>query len=112
MNDFLVSTPIKNDHCPKCQGNIYKALVDGFEVKVEPKRLNLLEEATLRLSEPKARIFQTFGIVNPELQRRTAWHIAKDDPRVKVFIEHRCDRLIARAFEEFFPNQVTTEMEF
>ena len=86
------------------------ALVNGFEVKVEPKRLNLLEEVQFRLEG--ARIFQTLGIGRIELQPRTAYLIAKDDPRAVVLVEHNCERLIARAFEDFFAKPNKQEMEF
>lgn len=89
----LVSTTAEASECPKCHRGIWIALVNGFEVKVEPTPLNLSEEVVLRMESPKTRIFQTMGIGGKfELQSRSAWHITKGDAKAIALPEHDCKR--------------------
>ena len=109
---YLVSTPAKPAECKRCNRGIWVALVNGFEFKVEPTPLDATEEILLRLAEPKTRIFQTFGGVGFELQTRTAWHITKSDPRVKVLPEHDCKRNDPGIIIDFFRPKQTENGDF
>jgi hypothetical protein len=64
------------------------AQVFGFETKVEPNPLNLVDEVTARMQGRK--IYQTFGTAEPILVRRSMWHIANIDPHALVLVAHDC----------------------
>ena len=87
--DFLINSVAKLTQCRRCQGWIYVAHVNGFETKVEPNPLKLDEEVALRLTG--STIYQTLRSgAGFELQRRTAYHIEKADPREVALAVHDC----------------------
>jgi hypothetical protein len=83
--------------------------VFGFETKVEPNPLNLVEEVKARIEGRK--IFQTFGTVEPILVRRSMWHIANIDPHTKVLVAHDCKRPTYFEPQPLFESQVSTHSE-
>lgn len=116
MTDFLrqhlISTPAKPSECPRCKKGIWVAVVNGFTVKVDPTPLDTRQEILLRLAKPTVKIFQTFGTVAFELQKRTSWHITKGDPTVKVLTEHDCDGDDPGIIIDFFATPQSVKGEF
>lgn len=116
MTDFLrqhlISTPAKPGQCPRCQKGIWVATVSGFIVKADPRPLEIREEILLRLAKPKVKIYQTFGTIAFELQKRTSWHITKADPKVKVLAEHDCNGDDPGIIIDFFAKPEITKGEF
>jgi len=90
MTEFLISTPPRPELCLRCKGWILVCYVFGFETKVEPNPLNLMDEVKARLEGRK--IYQTFGTVEAILVSRSMWHIVNVDPHTKVLVAHDCKR--------------------
>lgn len=111
-HQHLVSTRAKPSECGRCHRGIWVGLVNGFEFKVDPTPLEPRDEIMIRLQSPKTRIFQTFGGVGFELQHRTAWHITKGDPRVKVLAQHDCNRNDPGIIIDFFRPEQNEEKPF
>jgi hypothetical protein len=88
MAESFISTRPFPKLCLRCKGWILECFIDGFETRLEPTPLNLAEELKFRIEG--RRIFQTLGIVEPILVKRTDWHIANVDDRAKVLAVHSC----------------------
>ena len=90
MNEYLVSTPVKADECPKCHESVLTALVNGFAVVADPIPKTASEEVMLRLEGVRFWQSLSLGEQRFELMKRTAWHITKGDARARAYAEHRC----------------------
>ena len=93
--------------CARCKGWILECFIDGFETRLEPAPLNLGDELKMRIEG--RRIFQTFGIVEPILVKRTDWHIANVDDRAKVLAVHNCKTPTYFEPEPLFETHAKTE---
>ena len=111
MSKFLISNRAKGTNCPKCKNAVYEALIDGFQVRVDPIVLDSTQEILLRMEG--VRIFQTISVVGTtfELQKRTAWHITKGDTRAIPLAEHRCGKGVDELIEIFKKPEIK-ESEF
>ena len=109
---FLASSKAVGDECPRCRRQVWKALVNGFEVKADPTPLDASAEIMLRLEGVK--IYQTFGVAGSsfELQPRSAWHITKGDPRAIPLAEHKCGQSTNGQTFDLFPKPQLKEADF
>jgi hypothetical protein len=89
MTQHFLTDNAKLTQCARCKGWIYESHLFGFLRKVEPNPLNFVDEMKMRLAGRKV-----FGTVRKgedfELNYRTAWHIAKDDPNSFTLVAHDC----------------------
>ena len=109
MSDYFISTFPTLKECAKCKGWILECFINGFETRLEPTPLNLGDELKMRIEG--RRIYQTFGIVDPILVKRTDWHIANVDDRAKVLAVHSCKTPTYFEPEPLFETRATTETE-
>jgi hypothetical protein len=88
MSEAFINSPLALKTCAKCKGWIYECHVEGWRTCLEPNPLNFDEEVAMRLAGRS--IFQTIGIDQPTLVKRSLWHIQKDWAKVKVLASHSC----------------------
>jgi len=109
VTESFISTFPTLKECARCKGWILECFIDGFETRLEPTPLNLAEELKFRIEG--RRIFQTLGIVEPILVKRTDWHIANVDDRAKVLAVHSCKTPTYFEPEPLFEIHAKTETE-
>jgi len=88
-SDHLINSLQKLTQCPVCKGWIYEMHLGGFRTRVEPTRLNFVEEVIHRLEGRK--IYETVRRgYDFEIVERTLWHIKRSDPKAVVLPSHSC----------------------
>lgn len=109
--DHFISTTAKQEQCPRCHKQIWRAVIDGFTHKLDPTPLDATKEVLLRMQN--RRIFQTRQNENGfVLEKRSAWHITKGDPKAKVLAEHSCEGDDAGVIVDLYPTPEPKEPNF
>lgn len=111
MTQYFLTDTAELTQCARCKGWIYEAHLFGFLRRVEPMRLNFADEMKMRMAGRKV-----FGTVRKgedfELNYRTAWHIAKDDPNSFALVAHDCKSATYFEPEPLYPKTTSKEPNF
>ena len=111
MTQYFLTDLVKLTQCLRCKGWIYEGHLFGFLTRVEPNRLNLVDELAMRLAG--RRVYGSSRIGSDfELTKRTAWHIAKNEADSFALVAHDCRFSTYFEPEPLYPKTTSKEPQF